>query len=453
MPAPPDALSPASAALAGLAGRGIRLGTDTARATLAALGDPHRRLPSVLVTGTNGKGSTAAMIASIAANAGTPTGRFTSPALERPNEQVAMVRPVGGPPDDGRGADVALIGDQALATDLERTIAAAERERPGRMTAFEALTVAALLWFAEQNAGLAVLEAGLGGERDATNALDAIAAVLVSVSHDHAEHLGGDLAAIAREKSGSFRAGRPAIVGWLGDEAAAAVRCAAAERGAAIRFAAEHARGLGFEARGLAPQRVRLTTARADYDLEVPLLGAHQARNAALAVLTAEALDEQGAIHLTADSVARGISECRWPGRLEPFRLEGDTRSPGATLLVDAAHNPAGAAALAAFLGALGRPYDLIFGVFHDKDAAAMLAHLVPGAVTVLLAPTGDARSWDPAPMAARLGAAASVHASLDTAIDRALAGAGERLVVACGSLRVVAAARRIALARGYAAP
>ena len=444
MPASPDAIegtpreatgaattqNPTHDVLASLADRGIRLGTETVKTTLAALGDPHRTFDSVLVTGTNGKGSSARMIAEILARAGRTTGLFTSPALERVGEQIRTATPASA----GR---FAWIDDLALATALERAVRVAEDLRAGDITAFEAMTIASFVHFADCGVQSAVLEAGLGGARDATNVVDADASLLVSVGHDHSAFLGEDLASIAREKAGTFRADRPAIVGWLEADAEAAVREAALECGARTRFARTCIRSLATTSRGLDPQTVVVETTRDRYQFDLSMLGEHQAQNAALAVLTAEALEIGRA------PIESALVSCRWAGRLEPIKLPGS-----ATLLIDAAHNIAGAQSLARFLAGLDRPFSLVFGAFGDKDAAGMLTRLTPSAERVSLARIDGPRSFDPHAVAPTIPGA-SVHESVEDALDTMLSSVGrDALVVACGSLRVVAAARRVARER-----
>ena len=429
----------AESQLARLDGRGIRLGTETVRATLAALGDPQRAVPTVVVTGTNGKGSTATMLAQILAAAGHTVGVFTSPALERIHEQISLRAPAATP-------TAVAIDDDTLADALTRTINAAETRMPGRITAFEALAVSAMLHFAERGLEWAVLEAGLGGASDACGAAEPQASVLVSVGLDHADFLGHDLSAIAREKAGTFRRDQPAVIGWLETEALAAALAAAKACGAPIRSAATHVVDLTHTAHGLAPQHVHFETLQASYDFRLPLLGAHQARNAALAILTAEALADTGAFAIDPHRCAVALAACRWPGRLEAIVLAPETSSrvgPSSgttTLLVDAAHNAASAEALATFLRHLDRPFSLVFGAFRDKDAEAMLGTLVPHAARVHLAPVAGARTFDPRDVQT-LAPEARIHGSIGDALTAALGApvADDPLIVACGSLRVIA--------------
>lgn len=452
MPTTPDPLSDAPSGsrqhvdeiLDRLRGRGIRPGTATIRRVLGALGDPQLRVPLVLVAGTNGKGSTAALLASISRAAGERTGLFTSPALASAREQIQL--------------DGMAVASEALAALLEAVIRAGERLVPGQLTEFEAMTAAAFLHFARSDVSLAIIEVGLGGREDATNVAADQIAILTSVGRDHQAYLGTDLAAIAREKAGVLRTGQPAVVGWLPRQAQHAVEEEAERLGVRPRFARDAIQALSRTPRGLAGQDVKLSTDRQRYALKLPLLGAHQARNLALAVLAAECLEQEGALAIDADTVSRGVATCRWPGRLEPVELADRT-----TVLIDAAHNQEGAGALRSFLDELARPYLLVFGAFRDKPTDAMLDALAPTARHVLLAPVDDPRSWNPlevsrASIEARPAAepadddattttcypsvAAALTQARALAAPRAVVDATPReraMIVACGSLRVVA--------------
>ncbi|HEY8022615.1 MAG TPA: Mur ligase family protein, partial [Thermoanaerobaculia bacterium] len=307
---------------------GIKLGLEGPRRLLAALGSPEAELPVVLVAGSNGKGSTSAFLAAMAGAAGYRTGLYTSPHLETVEERLRL---------DGRA-----IAPERLGGLLERVIAAAGGERP---TYFEALTVAAFLWYAEERVDLAVVEVGMGGRLDATNTASPLLSLITPISLDHQQHLGETLALIAREKAGILRKGRPAIA-WIEDEEpAAAVAQAAAELGADLTWGMERARIEAVSARGWDGQTVDLATGERRYRLAPSLLGTHQAKNLALAVLAAERLAALGFPRLDAAAIAKGAAACRWPGRLEAVALPGGLR-----VLLDAAHNEGGAQALADFL-------------------------------------------------------------------------------------------------------
>jgi dihydrofolate synthase / folylpolyglutamate synthase len=418
--------APASPGAAEILGRletfGIRLGLATIRALLAAFGHPEERFASVLVAGTNGKGSVSALLASMAAAAGYRVGHYTSPHLEEVEERIR----IGG----------RVIDPRRLAELLGRVVGAAERTCGHPPTYFEAVTAAAFLHFAAEEVELAVVEVGMGGRLDATNALEPVLSLISPVGMDHREHLGETVAAIAGEKAGILRAGRPAICWPGGEEAAAAIGAAARAVGAELVLAPRRVR-LASRGEGLAGQRIRLTTPERSYRLWLPLLGAHQADNLALAVLAAEALARRGFPRLDAAAVTAGTAACRWPGRLEPVTLPGGRR-----LLLDAAHNPPGVAALAAFLAGLGEPWDLLFGTFADKEAAVMLPPLAGGAERVVLTRPPGLRGREPAELAALVPPGrAVVEPDPERALTAALAGTN--LLLITGSVYLVGLLRQ----------
>jgi dihydrofolate synthase/folylpolyglutamate synthase len=426
--------------LSRLEGLGIRLGLARVRQVLAELGHPERRCPTVLVAGTNGKGSTAALLAAMAHAAGYRTGLYTSPHLEAVCERLRL---------NGRA-----IAPETLADLLDRVIVAAERSSGASgasgapPTYFEALTLAAFAWFAGERVELAVLEVGMGGRLDATNAGDPVLSLIAPIGLDHREHLGATLGAIAREKAGILRPGRPALA-WIEErEPAAAVADVAREMGADLRFASSEVELVAANPAGWSGQRVELATPERGYQLDLALLGRHQARNLALAVRAAEALRDCGFARLTADAVAAGSAACRWPGRLEAIDLPSGQR-----LVLDAAHNAHGAASLAGFLDQSGVRPDLVFGVFADKDWDDILGLLAPRVGSIVLTRPDYHRAKDPAELAQRLAgrAAVSVEPESATAVDRALAsGAGTVLV--CGSIYLLGEVRT-AVRRRFGVP
>ena len=436
------------------------------RGLLAALGSPELRFPAVLVAGSNGKGSTAALLAAMAGAAGYRTGLYTSPHLETVEERLRI---------DGRA-----VGGERLGDLLEEVVACAERRLGHSPTYFEAVTAAAFLWFAAERVELAVVEVGLGGRLDATNVCEPVLSLITSISLEHRELLGDTLAAIAREKAGIMRAGRPAL-SWVEDrEAAGALRQVAAELGASLHaaesevtiagtapLAADGAGGLGGSggvdgsdgvdgSGGWEGQKVTLDTPLARRELRIGLLGRHQAHNLALAVRAAELLAGSGFPRLDERALAAGAAACRWPGRGEVVPLPGGRR-----VLLDAAHNAEGAAALGELLAETGPragSLDLIFGVLGDKDAGEMLDRLAPLARNVVFTtvPTPRARAAAELPAllrTARPGTSALVEAEPAAALDRALA-LGADTLVACGSIFLVGELRRLLRERfGVPAP
>jgi dihydrofolate synthase/folylpolyglutamate synthase len=412
------------ALLAPLEREGIRLGLEDVGELLEALGRPHAHRGQVLIAGTNGKGSTAALLASVLEAAGYTTGLYTSPHLERVEERVRL---------SGRA-----IAPERLAATLERVVEGAERLLGHPPTYFEAMTVAAFVLFAEAGVDFELLEVGLGGRLDATNLAEPELSLVTSIGLDHTEHLGATTAAIARQKAGILRPGVPAL-GWVEDvEAAATLSRSAGEIGAPwvavdreVRW-----RRSGWSWDG---QWGQLEWAGRSLALSTRLLGDHQGANLALAVRAAESLRAGGSARITALAITDGIAACRWPGRLESLALPDGRR-----LLLDAAHNTLGAARLAAFLAEVGSPYTLLFGVLADKRGDAMLAALAGGAEHVVLTRPPTPRALDPEALAGAVGRPSiQVVKEPERALEAALATEGE-LVVACGSIYLVGRLREL---------
>lgn len=427
---------PPAEILAGLERLGVRLGLESLRGLLERLGNPERLLPAVLVAGTNGKGSTAAMLESIVRAAGLRSGLYTSPHLERVEERIRV-----------RGEPIASA---LLATALDRVLVAARGEGLETPTYFEAVTAAAFLAFAEARVELAVLEVGLGGRLDATNLSDPLVSVITPIALDHTEWLGRSLAEVAREKAGVMRAGRPVVLAPQEPEAARALLTAAHAEGARPIHARERAALLASESRGLAGSRLQVALDGARLDIDLPLPGAHQVENATVAIAAAATLADGGFTALDRDAIRRGLRAARWPGRLESLTPPGAR----ATVLLDAAHNPHGVASLARFLSGLGRRHVLVFGALADKDFANMLPPLAAGADAVVLTRPESPRALEPellrpllpAPGPARLEV--DPVAALDAGLELA-ASSGADLVVVAGSIYLIAAVRRELARRG----
>lgn len=370
-------------ALAYLASRtrfGVKFGLETIRALTEALGHPERSFPTIVVAGTNGKGSVVAYVEAALRASGLRTGRYTSPHLLRVNERIAInARP---------------LSDGALQRAVVRVRRAADAlVRAGRLqghpTYFEALTAAALDHFRRRRVDVAVLEVGMGGRLDATNVAEPLASAIVSIDFDHQAYLGQTLRSIAREKAGVLRKGRVTVLGPLPPSARRTVERQARATGARL---AEALRGSAVsEKRG----RLTVRTPRRVYRGLRSLPGAHQRQNLVVAL---RLLEETKAAGLPVDlaRVADGIASTRWPGRLQ--WIPGDP-----PLLLDGAHNPAGARALATYLRGLGA-FVLLFGVMRDKDVARVARTLFPLASAIVLTTPRVSRAARPGFIARQAG-------------------------------------------------
>jgi len=410
---------------------GMKFGLETMRTLVEALGHPERAYPSLLVAGTNGKGSVAAYADAALRASRLRTGRYTSPHLVRINERITVDgREI---PDDAFARAVVAVRDAAAALVKRKALAA-------HPTFFEAITAAALWHFARARVDVAVLEVGLGGRLDATNIVEPLVSAIVSIDYDHQAYLGTTLDSIAREKAGVLRRGRATVVGPLPGEAREAIATVAKETGARL---VDARRGARLDERTGAKNGVLdLATPTGRYEGLKPLPGAHQRDNLLVAVRLLEEAKRAGlAIDLAA--LPEAVARTRWPGRLQ--RIPGDP-----PLLLDGAHNPAGARALAAHL-ASGPPFVLLFGAMSDKDIPSVAQALFPLARAVVLTRPKIARAATPDELAARAGAVAKdAHrvATVPRALGRArrLARANGRgtIVAVAGSLYLVGAVTEV---------
>jgi dihydrofolate synthase / folylpolyglutamate synthase len=396
---------------------GVKLELERMEAALHAVGDPHRDLAFVHLAGTNGKGSTAAFLDAMLLAAGYRSALFTSPHLSRFTERIRLA-----------GAEI----DPA---DVVRLEAEARRHVDVSLTFFEEVTLLALMHFREQRAEVVVLETGLGGRFDATNVVLPEVAVVTGIALEHTEYLGDTLGAIAFEKAGIIKAGRPVVATAPAGEPLEVIAREAARRPSPLYLL-----GRDFD---LVPDgdMLRFHGLGAD-DLRVPapgLRGPHQRGNAALALAAAELLARRG-FALPAAARALGVARCRWPGRLEEL-----SREP--RIWVDAAHNPAGAEALARALAEVPhRRLTLCLGVLGDKDAAGLLAPLLPLAQRVITVAPRSARALPAAELAA-LAPGAEPAEGLAAALEQARAGMGaDDLCVVTGSIFLVGEARELLL-------
>jgi dihydrofolate synthase/folylpolyglutamate synthase len=404
---------------------------------LTALGDPHRRFPSVPIAGTNGKGSTAATLASILTAAGVRTGLYTSPHLKRVNERIRLDRVEID--DDTFAALYFRVHDAAEQLVLDGLL-------PQPPSYFEVLTAQAFLYFARQGVEIAVLEVGMGGRLDAINAVDPLLSIVTDISLDHTEWLGSTIAAITREKAGILRPGGTLITLPQHAEANQVLGEVAAGLNVRCVSAARYMPGIG--ASPVAPYCVQALGAAVEVDS--PLVGAHQHRNLALAIAAAVELAGKHGFPVTREAIAAGIRETHWPGRLERIRKDGTE------WILDVAHNPAGAWALRAGLNPMladaaleKRPRMLIFSCLRDKPVAELAQILFPLFDQVIFAPIHSARAAALNVLMAAAeatGTAAIAAASVSQALELAERAAGS-LIVISGSVFLVGEARALLLA------
>lgn len=401
---------------------GIKLGLDNIRAILAALGNPERAWRSVHIAGTNGKGSVAAMVERGLRAAGLKTGRYTSPHLDVIEERVA----INGEHVDRETftAATALVFDAVDRATRDGTLTVVP-------TFFEVSTAVAFEIFRQAKVDVAVVEVGLGGRFDATNVLSPDITAITSIAFDHERHLGATLSQIAFEKAGIAKPGTPLVTGQLPGEAARRIAAVAAAVGAPL-----------IDAHATATNRVYPP-------LKLALAGRHQLENAAVAKAILETWSARVSFVPTA-AIVTALADCRWPARLEWLRL------PGGALLLDAAHNPAGASALAAYLADEHlAPIPIVLAVMADKDLAGMVQPLVPMASSFIATtvPHSRARTADGLAAALReLAPARTVEAVPDpeAAVAHALARADR--AVAAGSIYLIGPLRAKLLAGGATA-
>ena len=378
---------------------GIKPGLGRTEALLEKLGSPHRQLAAVHVAGTNGKGSVVATVEALLRSRGMRVGRFTSPHLIDFRERIT----VDGTP----------VPEETVLEFLERWISAAEETGA---TFFELTTALAFDWFAKQHVDIGVIETGLGGRLDSTNVLTPRVATVTSIGLDHTDLLGATLDAIAREKAGIFKSGVPAVIGEYAPSISSLLSDCARDAGAnPIVVLDEEYRLEGVEVsrRGTAftlhngSRRQRLTT---------PLIGAHQARNTAIAIATVASLGES---YLPPpNEISSALSNVSLPGRFQPH----------GKIIFDVAHNPAGARTVAETLGALNasEPRTALIAVLADKDWRGIVRELAPAVDRFLFtnAPSVPAeRRWNAAEahaFAKSQGLEADLEPDMDLAIERA---------------------------------
>jgi dihydrofolate synthase / folylpolyglutamate synthase len=410
-------------------GASIRLGLDTTLALAREMGVELDRLPCIHVAGTNGKGSVSAMIESALREAGLRTALYTSPHLIRFGERI---RVEGQPIPD---ADLLRLLDEVELADQRQ--AAEEGARMG--TFFELTTVVALKWFAEQNVQMAVLETGMGGRLDSTNVVTPLLSVLTDIGMEHSAFLGDTLEKIAAEKAGIVKPGRPVVVGRQTPVAMRVIEEKARAMGSLL-LRAEEGVSVRRVSQDFDGQTLAVETAEGSWPpFRLPLLGDFQMGNCALAIAALDWVRGSLGLALPPPVVSAGLEKTRWPGRCQIAR-----RDP--LFVVDVAHNPDAARALAGFLRKFraGRPVALICGLLADKDAEGYFRLLKPVVDACLLVPLDSERSM---PMERLMAAAKAVklpaaESPLADAVKNSIkwAQAKNGIVVSAGSFVLASA-------------
>ena len=394
--------------------KGSKLGLDRTRELLGKLDDPQKELKFIHIAGTNGKGSTAAMLSSILEEAGYRVGLYTSPFINRFNERMQVNhQPI---PDE----------ELAALTEYVRPHADAMADSP---TEFELITALAMVWFARQKCDIVVLEVGMGGELDSTNIIDVPeAAVIAAMGMDHVKELGPTMADIARAKAGIIKEGGRVVSYGGNPEADEVIAAVCRARKASLRqpdFSAIVPGDFGLEGQTFSYKGWR--------GLRIPLVGAYQMNNAAVVLETVEVLRQRG-WSVSDEAVRQGLADTRWPARFEVLR-----RDP--VFIVDGGHNPHGIRATAESLRRLfpGRKITFVTGVMADKDVEHILGLIVPLAEQFFTVRPDNPRAMDAGELAARIeamGAKATACASVQDGVDRAIQAEGPHGVAcALGSL------------------
>lgn len=412
---------------------------ERTRRVLELLDDPQRTYRVIHVTGTNGKTSTSRIIESLLRSLGLRTGLFTSPHLERFTERILI---------DGEPVADAAVADawDEIQPFVQMVDAELEAAGDAPLTFFELLTVLAFVACADAPIDVLVLEVGMGGEWDSTNTADGDVAVFTPIDIDHTDRLGNTIAEIATVKAGIIKQGAAVVSAAQPDEARRAILARAERMDATVVFAGE---GFSLEAQTLAVGGQLLTVrgiAGSYPELYLPLYGAHQGANAALAIAAVESLIGGGDQPLNAEVVADGLGATTSPGRLQLL-------GTAPTVLVDAAHNPHGARALVA---ALDEAFDIdewgaVVGILAGKDTVGIVSTLTPAVARVFATAPDSERAGDPdliADVAEAADVPVTVHPTLEDAADAARAWAAEsdrRAVIIAGSVVLAGEAIRLA--------
>ncbi len=403
----------------------MKLGLETIRALAEACGDPQRKFPAVHIAGTNGKGSTAAMTESILRAAGFHVGLYSSPHLISITERIRVI-----------GEEIAQDDFARLASEVRETskrlVAEGLLEAPP--TFFEQVTMIAYLHFAECKVDIAVLEVGMGGRLDATNICEPLVTAITPIDYDHQKYLGDTLAEIAGEKAGIIKARVPAIVAQQNEKAMKVILARCRELNSPVTAISDKL--CKVDLFNVGRYRIRF---RDEYEVTLSLRGRHQIINALTAIHICERLIETG-WKISHSAIIEGLSNTEWPGRLEIIQTSVST----APLLLDGAHNPAGAIVLRDFLSEhfSAVPITLIFGVMADKEIGEMSEILFPIAQKIIATKAKNPRAAEPEKIsenAEKFGWEMICIESVNEALAEAMRiTPKDGLICVCGSLFLV---------------
>ena len=408
---------------------GINLGMERIEALLKELGNPEQQVRTIHVTGTNGKGSVTSMITNILLVSGLKVGKFTSPHLVRYNERIEV---------DGKeisDEDFALV-----VTAVRRAVESVMAKGTNQPTQFEVLTAAAFLHFALQKLDYAVIEVGLGGLWDSTNVITPVVSVITNVSLDHTDRCGKTVEEIAMQKAGIIKDGVPVVTAAEG-EALGPIQAMSLFKQAPLYIYGKAFTGQEVTS-SMEGQTFTLSAGDYHSNYEVKLPGAHQILNTAVAVVAAKLASKQDS-RINELALHQGVAVTKWPGRLERIRQKPD-------VILDGAHNPAGAAVLRAALDKYyrGKKICFIFGMMGDKDISQVITTLFRKEDTIYTVRADEGtRAAEPEALAEQIGLQAKAMHDLSAAYKTALTEVGEDgLVCVCGSLYLVGTFKKMLL-------
>ena len=413
------------------------------RRLMDKLGNPQDNLRFVHIAGTNGKGSVSRFIYEILEASGYKAGIFTSPYIERFNERIEVDHNLISDSNLNRLTDTVMKTAEALGKELAEAGSLEPGETP--VTEFDMITAASFLYFNEVKADPVVLEVGLGGRGDSTNVIrNPLACVITTIGMDHTDRLGNTLGEIAGEKAGIIKAGRPVISAVTGEEAKSVIS------GKALELSAEF-----IDVSEIKTQITERSLAGTEFTVSggksyrIRMAGDHQVRNALTAIRTVDALVRNGSVNTDEAAVRKGLATAVQPGRMEVIRRE----SP--VIVLDGAHNPEGAEALAKTCGELfgGKRVLLVTAMMKDKNIDGILSSFAKAADRFIFTRTEDLRSAEPetlAERAAAFGAVGETSGGAGEAVNKALEAADFDVIIFAGSLYLIGEVRRILREKGF---